>query len=245
MKWIIDKNPFLKRCNVPDNEAEYRRATKLLNKFTPIGNQCLYGVSYFDEKLFYLSDSVEQVFGYTKHEVIELDFFYSLIHPNDIDTVKRMTLYAFSTASEQGKVKSLDHVFHLTYRMKRKDGTYIKVQRQTSILTQDKNETMLTSYGILTDITHLNNSEEIQSLLVGPEIPGFSFTDLESSPKVNLTRREKEMIDLLANGMNSNEIAKKLYISKETVYTHRKNILAKTGVNNSAELMAFVFKNGY
>jgi PAS domain S-box-containing protein len=245
VKWIIDNNPYLKNYCVQDLEAEHKIATKLLKKFQPIGNQCLYGASYFDEKLFYVSDSVEQVIGYSKEEVTELDFFYSLIHPNDIDTVKRMTLYAFSTASEQGKVKSLDHVFHLTFRMKRKDGTYIKVQRQTSILTEDENGTMLTSYGILTDITHLNNSEEIQSLLVGPEIPGFSFTDPESSPKVNLTRREKEMIDLLANGLNSEEIAKKLYISKETVYTHRKNILAKTGVNNSAELMAFVFKNGY
>lgn len=129
--------------------------------------------------------------------------------------------------------------------MRRKDGEYIKIQRQTSILTTDTNGTMLTSYGIFTDITYLNNSEEIQMLLSGPDIPGFSFTEPNSSPKVKLTRREKELIDLLANGLNSKEIAKKLYISKETVYTHRKNILAKTGVNNSAELMAFVFKNGH
>lgn len=156
-----------------------------------------------------------------------------------------MTLNQFAIAGQRGKVKSLDHVFHLTFRMRRKDGEYIKVQRQTSILTTDKHETLLTSYGIFTDITYLNNSEEIQSLLVGPEIPGFSFTDPDSSPKVNLTRRERELIDLLAKGLNSKEIAKRLYISKETVYTHRKNILAKTGVNNSAELMAFVFKNGH
>lgn len=87
--------------------------------------------------------------------------------------------------------------------------------------------------------------EEIQSLLTGPDIPGFTFTDSSAKPKVAYTRCEKELINLLAGGQSSEQIAKKFYISRETEYNHRKNILAKTGVNNSAELMAFVFKNGY
>lgn len=116
MKWIIDNNPYLKRCRVDDPEAEHRRATILLKKFQPIGNQCLYGASYFDEKLFYVSDSVEQLFGYPKREVTELDFFYSLIHPNDLDTVKRMTLKQFSLAgaSRQSKITRSCVPYHLS-----------------------------------------------------------------------------------------------------------------------------------
>jgi len=185
------------------------------------------------------------VLGYEKDQITDINFFYDLVHPEDMETVKKMTLHAISVATAKNRLMPMAHLFHLTYRMKKKDGSYIKVQRQTGLLTRDDDYNVLTTFGIFTDITHLNNSKEIQTLLIGPEIPGFTFTNPSAKSKVNYTRREKELIDLLAAGLNSEEIAKKLYISKETVYTHRKNILGKTDVKNSSELMAYVFKNGY
>ncbi len=52
-----------------------------------------------------------------------------------------------------------------------------------------------------------------------------------------LTRREKEVLELIAEGMTNNEIAIKLFISVTTVDTHRKNLLAKFGVKNTAALI--------
>jgi len=52
-----------------------------------------------------------------------------------------------------------------------------------------------------------------------------------------LTRREKEVLELIAGGMTNNEIAKKLFVASTTVDTHRKNLLAKFGVKNTASLM--------
>lgn len=52
-----------------------------------------------------------------------------------------------------------------------------------------------------------------------------------------LTRREKEILGLIAEGMTNNEIAKKLFVASTTVDTHRKNLLAKFGVKNTASLM--------
>jgi DNA-binding NarL/FixJ family response regulator len=59
-----------------------------------------------------------------------------------------------------------------------------------------------------------------------------------------LTRREKEVIELIAEGMTNNEIAQKLFISVSTVDTHRKNILSKLNAKNTAELvkLAFMYK---
>jgi len=245
MKWIIEKYPHLKQINVKNPDEEHHRALALIRNFQPVGNQFVYAVSYFDQKLIYLSDSVESVLGYKKDQISEVMFFYDLVHPDDIETVKKMTLHAISIATTKNRLMPMAHLFHLSYRMKKKDGSYIKVQRQTGLLTRDDDYNLLTTFGIFTDITHLNNSEEIQTLLIGPEIPGFTFTNPSARSKVKYTRREKELIDLLASGLNSEQIARKLYISKETVYTHRKNILEKTAVKNSSELMAYVFKNGY
>ncbi len=52
-----------------------------------------------------------------------------------------------------------------------------------------------------------------------------------------LTRREKEVLELIANGMTNNEIAQKLFISVTTVDTHRKNLLAKFDSRNIASLI--------
>ncbi|MEO5943027.1 MAG: response regulator transcription factor [Ferruginibacter sp.] len=52
-----------------------------------------------------------------------------------------------------------------------------------------------------------------------------------------ITRREKEVLELIADGMTNNEIAKKLFISSTTVDTHRKNLLAKFECKNVASLI--------
>lgn len=56
--------------------------------------------------------------------------------------------------------------------------------------------------------------------------------------------REKEVIEWIAKGLRSKEIAEKLFISEFTVRTHRKNIMQKIGVRNGAELINYVNERG-
>jgi DNA-binding NarL/FixJ family response regulator len=75
---------------------------------------------------------------------------------------------------------------------------------------------------------------------------GNKFLSLEAASTVKknedgkipvVTRREKEVLLLIADGMTNNQIADKLFISTTTVDTHRKNLLAKFGVKNTAILI--------
>ncbi|MBS1620688.1 MAG: response regulator transcription factor [Bacteroidetes bacterium] len=59
----------------------------------------------------------------------------------------------------------------------------------------------------------------------------------ENAANIVLTRREKEVLELIADGMTNVEIAQKLFISVTTVDTHRKNLLAKLGAKNTASLV--------
>jgi DNA-binding NarL/FixJ family response regulator len=52
-----------------------------------------------------------------------------------------------------------------------------------------------------------------------------------------LSRREKEVLELIAEGYTNPEIAEKLFISSFTVDSHRKNLLAKLNVKNTATLI--------
>ena len=60
---------------------------------------------------------------------------------------------------------------------------------------------------------------------------------------IKLSPREIEIIQLVADGMTNKEIADKLFLSAHTVTTHRKNIMSKLGINNTAGLVMFAIKN--
>jgi DNA-binding NarL/FixJ family response regulator len=60
---------------------------------------------------------------------------------------------------------------------------------------------------------------------------------------MKISEREGEIIRLVAEGFTNKEIADKLFLSAHTVTTHRKNIMAKLGVNNTAGLVLFAIRN--
>ena len=61
--------------------------------------------------------------------------------------------------------------------------------------------------------------------------------------KFGLTRREIEVMGHIGQVLSNKEIAAKLYISDQTVSVHRKNIMRKLGVNNTASLIKIAFEN--
>ncbi|NJM15329.1 MAG: response regulator transcription factor, partial [Bacteroidales bacterium] len=58
-----------------------------------------------------------------------------------------------------------------------------------------------------------------------------------------LTRREKEVLELICQGYSNNQISDKLHISQRTVERHRASLLMKTESNNSISLVVYAIKN--
>lgn len=59
-----------------------------------------------------------------------------------------------------------------------------------------------------------------------------------------LTKREKEVLQLISEGLTNNQVAEKLFISPLTVDSHRKNLLTKLNVNNTASLIKLAVQHG-
>jgi DNA-binding NarL/FixJ family response regulator len=62
-------------------------------------------------------------------------------------------------------------------------------------------------------------------------------------PIKSITKREREVLGLLTEGLTSSEIANKLYISPRTVEKHRTNLLKKLDLKNTAALVRFAMEN--
>ena len=85
----------------------------------------------------------------------------------------------------------------------------------------------------------------IESLMAGGTY--YSKTILEFCEKtkgtfIEISKREEQIIKLIAKGLNNNDIAKQLFLSVETVKTHKKNIKLKINVNNTAEIIKYAKK---
>ena len=66
----------------------------------------------------------------------------------------------------------------------------------------------------------------------------------DSSPWMTLTTREREILNLIAEGHKCGKIAEYLYISPKTVETHQSNLKKKLNIRTTAGLVAFALKKG-
>ena len=74
-------------------------------------------------------------------------------------------------------------------------------------------------------------------------VPTNSFIKSLGCDGMSVTDREIDIIRGIAEGLSNKLIADKLKLSTHTVNTHRKNIMSKLGVNNTAGVVMFAVKN--
>ena len=88
-------------------------------------------------------------------------------------------------------------------------------------------------------------SKDISKLIIENYIRSAKDTDKnEGYKEVPLTKREIEILKYIAEGNSNQEIANKLYISYNTVDTHRKNIMHKLSIKNTAGLVRYAIEKG-
>ena len=71
-----------------------------------------------------------------------------------------------------------------------------------------------------------------------------SHTGPEDHTLEELTPREAEVLELLAEGLSNDEIAEKLVISPHTVARHRENLMRKLGLHSKSELVKYAIRKG-
>ena len=86
-------------------------------------------------------------------------------------------------------------------------------------------------------------------ILAAIEAESIPVDDLESADAscdpILLSNREIEVLTLISEGLTNVQIADKLFLSSHTVNTHRKNIMQKLRVNNTAAMVMYAVKSGF
>jgi DNA-binding NarL/FixJ family response regulator len=94
--------------------------------------------------------------------------------------------------------------------------------------------------------TVMNNQTYLSPAVAGTVVDGYKARrpDAKNSAFTQLTEREREIVQLLAEGMSTKEIAAQLHLSVKTVGTHREHLQAKLHMHNLAELTKYALREG-
>lgn len=66
----------------------------------------------------------------------------------------------------------------------------------------------------------------------------------KSTPDFSVTKRELEVLQLMAEGLSNKEIGERLFVSERTIVGHKSNLLAKTSTKNTLSLLAYAIRSG-
>lgn len=234
-------------ATVKDQKFELEIHKKLLNIFQ-VGDYYYLVFNIPETRFDIISDEMTQVLGYEKSE-LTVPFFISNIHPDDqpwfLNFENKVVEFFTSLRPEQ----VTNYKVRYDYRVRKKSGDYIRVLQQTVTLQFEGNNQVVRTLVVHTDISHIKQEGLPVLSFIGmngePSYINVDVKEVFTTAKEIITKREREVLNLLVKGDDSKTIASKLGISKQTVDTHRKNILKKTGSENTAALTAMAIKNGW
>ena len=236
--------------NSIERELDLAIYKKLFSAFH-IGSYYYYIFNVKQICLEFVSPQISEVLGYDPIEV-DVTFLIDKIHPDDqpwfLNFENKVNEFFGLLTNKQIPNYKVSY----DYRIRKNSGEYIRILQQVLTIEHDKNGRIVRTLGVHTDISHIKSPDSSTAK------PSLSFIGLNDEPSyhnvnvkevfktsdLQLTKRESEILLCLLNGGSSIGISKQLYISKLTVDTHRKNLLAKMQVGNTAELIAKSIKLG-
>jgi DNA-binding CsgD family transcriptional regulator len=224
----------------------------LLERLDAVENSSVALYDLYQRCYVFLTSSFKFLLGYSREEAMDQgpEYFYRRMHPEDLpvvlDTVTRTLRFLYLLPAAERK----DYKLGFDFRIRRLDGQVIRLLQQVLVLELDARGNIwlvlavndLVQSGSLEtpaarSLRNLRSGKEY--LFVAEEEPAAA-----GAPKPCLTKREIEVLGLVAVGLASREIADRLYISVATVNNHRQRILEKMRARNSSEAVRYASRLG-
>jgi DNA-binding CsgD family transcriptional regulator len=166
-------------------------------------------------------------------------------HPDDL---KRSTLglvKLIKAANELFVAKNGEMLISSNFRLRSPGGDYLNHLIQCYLFFSHVPAKTVYMIHINTDISWFKKINQGYHYYAGNELSNFRYPDEELLRIGHVfSDREFEIIKMIQKGLDSEQIAEKLFLSKHTVNTHRKNILNKTGKEHISEVIYDLLEQG-
>jgi len=228
----------------------------------PASRQCIFMLSCLGKnELLYLEETFSSLTGFTEKKLKEtgMDFWFSRIHPDDMEEISKKIIESHRLLDIYGFNEEAPSPLVLTYRVKHANGNWVMI-RETKFLVSYEQKMIDKVLGKFEEVLPAPGSEEALKQKLEEEksctkLLDFALVHQHDTKKQvlvdatgnqktpvtaadpKLTRREKEILQLIGEGLSTKLIAHKCHISINTVETHRRHLLEKLQVKNSMELI--------
>lgn len=186
----------------------------------------------FENVILFTNSAFKTVTNYEVQN-FDLNFLLNIIHPDDINYFLLCEEKFLDFTNKLNFNEHFKFIHSYSYRIKTNNGEYIRILQECQAL--EVNES-----GHLTKT--LVNHKKIE-YSENPPTNDIKIYDksqntyIDAENRFNLTKRELEILELIKEGLNSQQISNLLKISKNTIITHRKNILNKSTSKSFIELI--------
>jgi len=226
-------------------DAEYY---KKFFSFFLLGDSYYFIINHHTLKMEYVSKEIESVMGYLPSE-FEIPFMNDQIHPDDRSWFLAIGSSMIDFFSQLPIEKLMKYKVRYDIRFRKRNGDYARILYQGVLLEHDEKGRFLRTLSVHSDITYLKQEGKPVLSFIGmdgePSYFDVASKNIFIESKNELTRRERQVLLLLIEGKLSKEISEALNISKQTVDTHRKNMLHKKQLNNTGELVGKAIRYGW
>jgi len=193
----------------------------------------VYLIDYVTGQYLYVNNQMSKLTGIPRDEVQNggFDILERIIHPVDylpvLEIIKKTGEQIQRLNGEE--LKSVN--FKLFYRIRHANGSYVNVMQLNKLIMPIPGEHPI-DMGMIVTLPDVKSSK-VSGHLKSNEREWFFPSGKTSGRIENLSRRELEVLTLVAAGNTSKTIAEKLNLSTQTIKIHRKNILKKLEVKTS------------
>lgn len=202
-----------------------------------------YNYHCVEHRFTHVSTSFKLILGYNEQNILNNGNFTSkIVHPQDKDVIMECLKSSFNskTKSIQG---SVNNQFSKVKCRARHIRGYWKYFIIYALDYRNETSSSNNKIGVIVDEriksnhdNEIKNTDDQDGKNTHSDYPNITLQKSIHATK-SLSPRENEVLELIGNGFLSKEIAGKLHISDSTVVTHRKNLITKLNVRNTAELI--------
>jgi DNA-binding CsgD family transcriptional regulator len=226
--------------------------TDVIDKVYAVGPYCWFVSDMHTAKFLKIGGAIHQMTGYTAEEFTDVSFIQAgrFTNPEHLSGVLNAAEHYWNYFYSQ----SVDNRVHIkasfTYEFIRKDGSTFHALQQGTTIFFDKQGNGVYQFDLITDITHLDPKPQLRFYLMDTSIPeemkniALHQGLIVEKKKLPISKAEKKVLELIAQGKSIKVIAHELGISDNTVKHHRTSMFAKCNVKNMAELTAKALEYG-
>jgi DNA-binding CsgD family transcriptional regulator len=199
-------------------------------------------------KVELVSPSVQKVLGIPASD-FSANYLLNNIHPQDLPFLVDFEATVVDFKKNLPVDKLMKYKPRYNYRLRRRNDDYIHILQQSITIQADEDGAILYNLIMHTDISDIAPFQHMKLSFIGLEDEP-SYIDVMPQTRFSKTKgifssREKEVLKLVIQGLNSEAIAIQLNRSIHTVRTHRKNILRKSECSNIQELLVKAIREGW